>query len=80
MDENYENNDLENLIIKDKKYYNKKRKKWLIRCIPIILIITLAIILTFVSMPKPDNKIICQYQTLKQNEDISLININNDIN
>ena len=28
MDENYDNNDLENLIIKDNNYYRKIRKKF----------------------------------------------------
>ena len=77
--ENLENFDLENLIIKDKIYYKKKRKKILLISIPIILVITIVIILIFVLKPKPDNKIICHYQTLLDNENINLININNDI-
>ena len=77
--ENLENFDLENLIIKDKIYYKKKRKKILLISIPIILVITIVIILIFVLKPKPDNKIICHYQTLFDNENINLININNDI-
>ena len=83
MAENFEINDLENLVIKDKNYYREKRKKVLLISIPIIITILLltaiAIILIFVLKPKPENKIICYYQTLKPNENISLLNIKDDI-
>ena len=80
MEESFENMDLENLVIKDKNFYKKRRIKKLMICTPIILVITLVIILTVVLKPKPDNKIICQYQTQRDNETIHLININSDIN
>ena len=85
MDENNENNDLENLIIKDKNYYRKRRKKIFLISIPIILVIAFVILLIFVIISIPEkpkkiyNEIICTYTTWKQNENITLININNDI-
>ena len=85
MDENYENNDLENLIIKDKNYYRKRRKKILLISIPIILVIAFVILLIFVIISIPEkpkkiyNEIICTYTTWKKNENITLININNDM-
>ena len=79
MEENYENMELENLIIKDKEYYRLKRKKILLIALPIILLIAIIIILIIIFRPKPDNKIICHYQIINSNENIHLININDDI-
>ena len=67
MEQNLENNDLENLIIKDKNYYKQKRNKILSITIPIILVVAIVIILTIVLMPKPDNKIICYYNIINEN-------------
>ena len=79
MDE-YSNYDLENLIIKDKEYFRKRRNKRLLIFIPpIILIIVVVIVLVFVLTPKQDNKIICYYKTLKEDENVFLINIKDDI-
>ena len=71
--------DLENLIIKDKKYYAKRRKKYLLILIPILLAIITAIVLFFVLKPKADNKIICQYETKTDDENVILINIEDNI-
>ena len=79
MDENYDNNDLENLIIKDNNYYRKIRKKIFLISIPIILLIALVIIIIYVLIPDPYNKIYCLYRTSKKNQNITLININDDI-
>ena len=66
MDENYNNDELEQLIIKDKEYFRKRRIKCLLIWIPIIVVIAVAITLIVVFRPKPDNKIICYYKTLKE--------------
>ena len=79
MDQNLESNDLENLIIKDKNYYRKRRIKILSITIPIILVTAIVIALIILLMPEPDNKIICYYNIINANENIVLININNDI-
>ena len=52
MEENYDNDELENLIIKDKEYYRKRRIKCLLIWIPIIVAIAVAITLIFVLKPK----------------------------
>jgi len=75
----YANQDLDNFIIKDKNYYAKRRKKCLLIWIPILLVIILAIVLYLVLRPKPDNKIICQYETLTDDENVILINIDDNI-
>jgi surface protein len=79
MEENFDNYDLENLIIKDKEYYKKRKKKCLLIWIPIIMVIVIAIILVIVLKSKPDNKIICKYKINEKIENFILININNDI-
>ena len=79
MDENFENYDLENLIIKDKQYYRKRKIKCLLFWIPLILVIGIVITLVVLLRPKPDNKIICHYQTQDGTENTTLININNNI-
>ena len=80
MDDSYADIELETLVIKDKSYYRKKRIKCLLISTPIILGIAIATTLIIVLWPKPDNKIICHYQTLIPNENIELINIKDDIN
>ena len=81
MEETFDfgNEDLDNLIVKDKEYYAKRRKKCLLIWIPILLVIILAIVLYLVLRPKPDNKIICQYETLTDDENVILINIDDNI-
>ena len=81
MDESFEleQNDLDNLIIKDRKFYAKKKKKCLLICISILLVIITGIVLYLFLKPKIDNKIICQYETLEDNENVILINIDDII-
>ena len=79
MDENYNNDELEKLIIKDKEYFRKRRIKCLLIWIPILLVIAVTITLIFVLKPKPINKLTCYYKTLKEDENILLINKNDDI-
>lgn len=43
MEENFDNPDLDNLIIKDKSYYYKKKKKLLIIFIIILIVIGIVI-------------------------------------
>ena len=47
--------------------------------IPILLAIITAIVLFFVLKPKADNKIICQYETKTDDENVILINIEDNI-
>ena len=75
----YANQDLDNFIIKDKNYYAKIRKKCLLICIPILLVIATALVLYFILKPKEDNKIICRYETKEDNENVILINIDDNI-
>ena len=75
----FENQDLDNFIIKDKKYYAKRRKKSLLICISILLVIITGIVLYLFLKPKIDNKIICQYETREDNENVILINIDDII-
>ena len=71
--------DLDNLIVKDKKFYAERRKKCLLICIPILLVIATALVLYFILKPKEDNKIICRYETKEDNENVILINIDDNI-
>ena len=75
----FDNDDLDNLIIKDKDYYAKRRKKYLLILIPILSVIIIAIVLIVVLRPKKDNKIICRYETEIDNENVTLINIDDNI-
>ena len=81
MEETFDfgNEDLDNLIIKDKEYYAKRRKKCLLIWIPILLVIITVIVLYFVLKPNENNQIICQYETKEDNENIILINIDDNI-
>ena len=81
MEETFDfgNEDLENFIVKDKEYYARRRKKCLLIWIPILLVIATAVVLYFFLKPKEDNKIICQYETKIDNENIILINIDGNI-
>ena len=79
-DFDFTNQDMENFIIKDKKYFAKRRNKYLLIFIPLILLVIITgIVLYFVLKPIPDNKIICLYETETNNENIMLINIDNNI-
>jgi len=73
--------DLDNLIIKDKEYYAKKRKKLILILAPIlsVLIITIIIVLVILLKPKINNAIICQYKTEKDNQYINLIKYMKDV-
>ena len=75
----FEQKDLDNLIIKDRKFYAKRRKKCLLICISILLVIITGIVLYFVLKPKADNKIICQYETERDDENVVIINIDDNI-
>ena len=75
----FNSQDMDNLIIKDKKYYAKRMKKCLLIWISILTVIITAIVLYFVLKPKEDNKIICQYETKTDNENIVLFNIDDNI-
>jgi len=79
-DFDFADQDMENFIIKDKKYFAKKRNKYLLIFIPsILLVIIIGIVLYFILKPIPDNNIICLYETQTNNENIKLINIDNNI-
>ena len=80
MDEiNYNDQDLDNLITLDKKYYAKGRKKLLLILIPILIVLIAVIIVLIIVLGQKDtNKIICEYSTNKDNENIPLINIKNN--
>ena len=77
----YYEEDLDNLIIKDKEYYAKKRKKLILILAPIlsVLIITIIIVLVILLKPKINNAIICQYKTEKDNQYINLIKYMKDV-
>ena len=82
MEESFENADLDNLIIKDKEYYHKKRIKRLI--IIIIILIVIGILIGLFSivreiLKKKGGKIICSFITSNDNENLQIININEDI-
>ena len=85
MEENFSLENMDNLIIKDRNYYCKRRKK--IFLILLILIIIIAVITGIVflilflieTFRKKGGKIICQYNILNNNENIHLKNIANDL-
>ena len=76
----YSNEDLDNLIIKNKEYYKKRNKKIILISIPILLaIIAIVFIVIIFTRPKEDNKIICHYKINKDDENVDLININDNL-
>ena len=82
MEESFENSDLDNLIIKDKKYYKKKTIKILIIIFIILIVIGIIIGLYFVIkeiLRKKGGIIICFYRITQDNENIRLINITSNI-
>ena len=82
MDEiNYNEEELDNLIIKDKEYYAKKRKKLILILVPILSVIVIAAVIAviFIFKPKVINEIICQYETEKDNQYINIIKYNENV-
>ena len=82
MDEiNFDDQDLDNLVIKDKEYYSKKRQKIALIIIPILLVLFIAavIALVFIFKPKVINEIICQYETENDNQYINIIKYNENV-
>ena len=77
----YNEEDLDNLIIKDKEYYAKKRKKLMLILFPILSVIVIAavIALVFIFKPKVINEIICQYETENDNQYINIIKYNENV-
>ena len=81
MEIDYDEQDLDNLIIKDKKYYAQRRKKIIFILIPIfIVLIIITVVLVIVFKPKNYNNITCQFQANNADEDIILINNKNNWN
>ena len=82
MEESFENADLDNLIIKDKEYYRKKRIKATIIIFIIIIIIGILVGIFFIIkefLRIKGGKLICTFITSNDNENIQIININEDI-
>ena len=79
IDHNFTEANLEHLIIKDKAYKRKKMLKIII--IIILLLIFLGIIAVFLIyfLIYRGGKIICSYETTKDNEEVQLINIKDGI-
>ena len=79
MDEDLENHQLENLVIKDKEYNCKRKKKILLIALLVLLAIIIIIIIILLALRPKGGKIICKYRTNEDNENIRIINTNNDI-
>ena len=80
MDESFENNSLDNLVIKDKSYRNKiKKKKIKIYLIifAILIIIIAIIVIVYKILTIDYGKITCIYETYNENEEIKIINLYN---
>ena len=78
MEDEFTNDNLENLVIKDKEYYGKKRKKYLCIIIPILSFIIIGIIAVIVLFVVDwGGKIVCLYKTTKDNENVILIHLDN---
>ena len=70
----YNQDDLDNLIIKDKEYFAKKRKKrFLILALVLSVLIAVVIVLIIIFKPKEINEIICQYKTENEEKYINII-------
>ena len=75
----FEELDLESLIIKDKEYYRKRRNK-ILKLIAIIFgIVAIVVVITILLSIKRGGKIICIYKTTKDDENINLINKIDDL-
>ena len=79
MDEDLENHQLENLVIKDKEYNCKRKKIILLIALLVLLAIIIIIIIILLALRPKGGKIICKYRTTEDNENIRIINTNNDI-
>ena len=79
MDEELENHQLENLVIKDKEYQCKRKKKILLIVLLVLLAIIIIIIVILLLLRPKGGKIFCIYRTIKENENIHIINVNKDI-
>ena len=75
----FEELNLDNLIIKDKEYYRKRRNKILIIIAIIFGIVAIAVVITILLLIKRGGKIICIYKTTKDDENINLINKADDL-
>ena len=71
----YNKEEIDILIIKDKEYYAKKRKKvyYNTNFYFTVIVIAIAIALIILLKPKEINEIICQYKTDKDNQYINII-------
>ena len=78
-DDTFYAQDLEKLIIKDKKYHSKRKKIFLCIFIPLIICILIGVVILILISIKRGGKIFCKYNTTKDKETIRLININSDI-
>ena len=79
MDEELENHQLENLVIKDKEYQCKRKKKILLIVLLVLLAIIIIIIVILLLLRPKGGKIFSIYRTIKDNENIHIINVNKDI-
>ena len=71
--------DIENFVIKDKKYRSKKLKCGIIITVAILVFLAIIAVVLFFLLRYIGGKIICKYETTKDNEEVQLININDDI-
>ena len=81
MEESFENDSLENFVIKDKKFRKERNTKRFRICLIILFVLIIIAILAIIVwkiITKNYGKIICIYQTFKDNETIELINIYED--
>ena len=79
MEESFENDSLENFVIKDKKFRKERTSKRLRICFIILFVLIIFVVLAIIIwkiITKNYGKIICIYQTDKDNETIKLINMN----
>jgi surface protein len=82
MNESFEHNDLENLLIEDKEYQCKRKIRIIIIIVAILIFIGILIGVFFIVREikrKKGGKIICSFMTSSDNEIIRLIRTNEDI-
>ena len=72
----YQNDDLNQFIIKDNEYRRKRRLKLLAIFLPIILVIIIVIIVIVLLSLYRGGKLTCIYITKKDNESVTLLNEN----
>ena len=71
MEESFENDSLENFVIKDKKFRKERNTKRFRNCLIILFVLIIFAILAIIVWKKKKKnygKIICIYQTFKDNE------------